>query len=65
MNAANEVAVSKFLGKRIRFSSIAYITKKVMNNGRLFSNDKVTLENILHADQWARRESEKVIERMH
>jgi 1-deoxy-D-xylulose-5-phosphate reductoisomerase len=59
MNAANEVAVRKFVEKAIKFSSIPAVTEKVMQR---FENDRsLSLENILWADSWARKEAERVL----
>jgi len=59
MNAANEVAVRKFVEKVIKFSSIPAVTEKVMQQ---FENDRsLSLKNILWADSWARKEAERVL----
>ena len=62
MNAANEIAVQTFLEKRISFSSIALLEKRVMDAFRY--QGSMSLERVLWADRWARRESEKIIEKI-
>ena len=57
MNAANEVAVSAFLDRRIPFPRIWQMVEKVMN--RHVSIAKPTLDAILDADRWARQEAAK------
>ncbi len=52
MNAANEVAVSAFLDRRIAFPRIWGLVEEVMN--RHASVAQPTLDAILHADRWAR-----------
>ncbi len=55
MNAANEVAVSAFLDRRIGFPQIWQLVEQVMN--RHTSVAKPTLGVILEADRWARDEA--------
>ena len=55
MNAANEVAVSAFLDRRISFPRIWQLVEEVMN--RHSSVAKPTLDAILEADRWARAEA--------
>lgn len=62
MNAADEVAVGAFLLKKIRFIDIPVIIEKVLNGHKTIHHP--SLENILQTDLWARRETEKTIERM-
>lgn len=62
LNAADEVAVSAFLQKRIRFIDIPNIIEKVLNIHQVIHSP--SLEHILQADLWARKETEKTIERM-
>lgn len=57
MNAANEVAVSAFLDRRIAFPRIWGLVEEVMN--RHASVAQPTLDAILDADRWARGEAEK------
>jgi len=53
LNAANEVAVQKFLDMRIRFSGIWKIVEKVMDKHRIVRNPD--LDTIMKVDEWARR----------
>ncbi len=52
MNAANEVAVSAFLDRRISFPRIWQLVEEVMNRHTSVANP--TLDAILEADRWAR-----------
>ena len=52
MNAANEVAVMKFLSGKIGFLDITEAVKKTMDAHK--NINVVTLEDILEADRWAR-----------
>jgi 1-deoxy-D-xylulose-5-phosphate reductoisomerase len=63
LNAANEIAVQKFLEKKIRFPAIAGIIEETM--GAFHHHLEMNLDNVLWADSWARRQSENIIERMH
>ncbi len=62
LNAADEVAVSAFMEKKIRFMDVPEIIEKVLSIHKVIYNP--SLENILEADLWARRETEKTMERM-
>jgi 1-deoxy-D-xylulose-5-phosphate reductoisomerase len=59
LNAANEVAVSAFLEKRMSFPRIWQTVAQVMDlHGSVAHPD---LDAILAADQWAREEARRVI----
>ncbi|MGM0501154.1 MAG: 1-deoxy-D-xylulose-5-phosphate reductoisomerase [Bacillota bacterium] len=58
LNAANEIAVAKFLAGELKFVQIPELITKVMNRHQLISD--VTLENIMEADKWARKVAEEV-----
>lgn len=59
LNAANEVAVSAFLNRRIGFTDIPRVTEKTMD---LFHPTPIaSLEDVLQADGWARRKAGEVI----
>lgn len=62
LNAADEVAVSSFMQKKIRFMDIPRVIQKVLSVHKIIYHP--SLGNILEADFWARRETEKTIERM-
>jgi 1-deoxy-D-xylulose-5-phosphate reductoisomerase len=55
LNAANEVAVERFLGGRIKFPEIWRIVERVMNAHRVTQHP--SLDELLDADRWARREA--------
>jgi 1-deoxy-D-xylulose-5-phosphate reductoisomerase len=58
LNAANEVAVSAFLDRKISFPRIWQLVEQVMN--RHTSVAHPDLDAILRADQWARAEAVKL-----
>ncbi|MCL0072053.1 1-deoxy-D-xylulose-5-phosphate reductoisomerase, partial [Peptococcaceae bacterium] len=55
LNAANEVAVSRFLNNEIKFTDIYEIVSKVMSKHTAVFN--LDLKQILDADKWAREEA--------
>jgi 1-deoxy-D-xylulose-5-phosphate reductoisomerase len=57
-NAANEVAVARFVAGQIRFSQIFETVEKTMNAHRVVAH--APLDAILEADLWARRETASV-----
>ena len=58
MNAANEVAVTGFLNRQVRFPDIWEIVEEVMNRHTPVAHPD--LDAILQADQWARKEAQGV-----
>ena len=60
LNAANEVAVEAFLGKQISFLKIPEVIRKTMDRHTVIANP--TLEDILRADRWARKEAHTLIQ---
>ena len=56
-NAANEVAVDAFLNRKINFPQITETVRRVMDAHKVVAQP--TLEKILEADAWARREAVK------
>jgi 1-deoxy-D-xylulose-5-phosphate reductoisomerase len=56
MNAANEVAVSAFLDRQVRFTEIWGIVEQVMNQHPPVAHPD--LDAILGADQWARAQAQ-------
>ena len=58
MNAANEVAVTGFLDRQVRFPDIWQIVEEVMNRHTPVAHPD--LDAILQADQWARKEAHGV-----
>jgi 1-deoxy-D-xylulose-5-phosphate reductoisomerase len=62
LNAANEVAVSAFMKKKIKFIDLPKIIETSLYNHSVISNP--SLDDILQADSRARKDTEKMIERM-
>ncbi|EHQ91373.1 1-deoxy-D-xylulose-5-phosphate reductoisomerase [Desulfosporosinus youngiae] len=62
MNAANEVAVSAFLQKKVSYLGIHDIVGNVCSEHHVLDN--MDLESILDADTWARRRAEEHIARL-
>jgi 1-deoxy-D-xylulose-5-phosphate reductoisomerase len=58
MNAANEVAVAGFLHRQVRFPDIWQIVEEVMNRHTPVAHPD--LDAILQADQWARKEAQRL-----
>jgi 1-deoxy-D-xylulose-5-phosphate reductoisomerase len=56
MNAANEIAVSAFLDRKVRFPEIWRIVEQVMNQHTPVAHPD--LDAILGADQWARAQAQ-------
>jgi 1-deoxy-D-xylulose-5-phosphate reductoisomerase len=61
MNAANEAAVNAFLEGRIAFADIARVIEDVMS--RHGSAPLSTLQAVLSADAWARRQAEEIMKK--
>ena len=59
LNAANEVAVERFLAGEIPFTRIPALTGEVMQKHT--SVDRPSLEDVLRADGWARREAKGAV----
>ncbi len=55
LNAANEVAVEAFVNRKINFPQITETVRRVMDAHKVVAHP--TLEQILEADAWARREA--------
>lgn len=58
LNASNEVAVEAFLKRRIRFTDIPKVIKKVLNLHK--GTGGPDLEKILEVDRWAREETREI-----
>ena len=56
LNAANEVAVARFMTGEISFTGIPRLVEKVLNRHQPLP--AASLEQVLDADAWARREAE-------
>ena len=59
LNAANEIAVAAFLGKKITFTEIAETVDKTMQAHAPYT--PVKLDDYLQADRWARNTAKKFI----
>jgi len=59
LNAANEVCVSDFLNKRLKFSAIPRVIEKVLMKHR--NNRDPKFSDIMSADAWARAEAVKLL----
>ena len=55
LNAANEIAVEAFVNRKINFPQITELVRRVMTAHRTVAHP--TLDQILEADTWARREA--------
>ena len=62
LNAADEVAVSAFIKKKIRFIDLPKIIEKILVLHNSINNP--SLDDILQADLWARIETKEIIERI-
>lgn len=64
LNASNEIAVDNFLRKRIRFSRIWEVIEIVIDKYlqcKHSSNISPSIDDIIEIDNWARNESQKII----
>ncbi len=61
LNAANEVAVARFLAGDIRFTDIVPLVQQTL--GRFSGSSATGLEPILEADRWARSECSRITTR--
>jgi 1-deoxy-D-xylulose-5-phosphate reductoisomerase len=59
LNAANEIAVSAFLEKRMKFPGIWQVVEQVMDDHAIVAHP--ALDEILAADQWAREDARRRI----
>ena len=57
LNAANEVAVERFLQHQIRFSDITRVSRDILNHHTF--DAQPTLEQLNEADRWAREEASR------
>jgi len=60
-NAANEVAVARFVDGKVGFLQIFEIVEKVLRAHTSVWVASPTLDAILGADLWARKEAERVV----
>jgi 1-deoxy-D-xylulose-5-phosphate reductoisomerase len=62
LNAANEVAVDRFLGRALDFPGIGKLVRRVMDDHTI--QDMADLDAILEADKWARETAIRVASEM-
>jgi 1-deoxy-D-xylulose-5-phosphate reductoisomerase len=62
LNAANEVAVNRFLNGQIGFLDVAAVNEQVLSAHQ--GTPEPDIEAVLEADRWARKEAERAIHRM-
>ncbi len=62
MNAANEVAVEKFLSNEISFLHIPLLIEEIMNRHVVIFNP--SLEELIAVDKWAREEAEVTAQKL-
>jgi len=62
LNAADEIAVSAFMKNKIRFIDLPEIIEKILS--RHDSIKDPSLDDILQADLWARKETKKIVGRI-
>jgi 1-deoxy-D-xylulose-5-phosphate reductoisomerase len=61
LNAANEVAVEAFLGRRIRFVAISRVIERALEAADAHAGRAASLVEIRAADAWARQFSAETI----
>jgi 1-deoxy-D-xylulose-5-phosphate reductoisomerase len=61
LNAANEEAVKLFINRRIKFTDIIPLVEKTLNKHKVIKNPAIS--QIMEADEWARGEIHKQINR--
>ncbi|MDO8806032.1 MAG: 1-deoxy-D-xylulose-5-phosphate reductoisomerase [Elusimicrobiota bacterium] len=57
LNAANEIAVERFIAGRLRFTDIPAVVEKVLAACRGDSRERLTLAGVVEADSWARQKA--------
>ena len=62
LNAANEIAVEKFMAREIGFQDMASIIGKTMSEHR--NSEPESIGDVIRADQWARGKSAEISQRM-
>ena len=64
LNAANEIAVERFLAGKLRFTDIPAVVEKVLAACRGGSRERLTLAGAVEADSWARQKAADAAERL-
>ena len=59
MNAANEVAVHAFLARRIRFTDVPLVIRKIMDRHTVAADTELGV--VMEADRWARERAREII----
>jgi 1-deoxy-D-xylulose-5-phosphate reductoisomerase len=60
-NAANEEAVAAFLERRISFRGIVEAVAAVLDGAQGWRADPTTVEDVLAAEDWARRKATELL----
>ena len=61
MNAANEIAVKKFLDENIKFTDIYKVISEVLN--KHIKQDLKTVDDVMHVDKSSRTEAKNIIKK--
>ncbi len=64
LNAANEVAVERFIAGKLRFTHIPAVVEKVLAACRGGSRERLTLAGAVEADSWARQKAADAADRI-
>ena len=64
LNAANEIAVERFLAGKLRFTDIPAVVEKVLAACRGGSRERLTLAGAVEADSWARQKAADAADRL-
>lgn len=62
LNAANEVAVDAFVSRKLSFPGITHLVQETMDSHTVVEHP--SLEQIIEADQWARRTASGLVQRL-
>lgn len=60
LNIADEEAVNKYLGGKIKFSRIPYIIEKAIERHRCTKKNRLSIEDVYSAEAWAKEEVAKL-----
>jgi 1-deoxy-D-xylulose-5-phosphate reductoisomerase len=63
LNAANEIAVQAFLDGRLAFMGIPALLRRVLARYSKLPQGRLTLDAILRADSWARRDAAALVDK--
>jgi 1-deoxy-D-xylulose-5-phosphate reductoisomerase len=62
MNAANEVAVNAFLSRKIRFTDVPLVIRKIMDRHTVMTDTELGV--VMEADRWARERARKIVKEL-